>query len=88
VVVDDLYVEGVGAAPHEANSPLVVYPDAVLSLPPALEGLEAISWRDAQIVQRHRPMKEQEFSSGHPLKRPKTWNVVVLEEFIGVPRSE
>ena len=46
MVIGDLHVGGILAAPHEADPPLVVDPDAVLTPAAPFEGLQPIAWRD------------------------------------------
>jgi hypothetical protein len=59
VIVDDLDVEGIRAAPNEANSPLIIDPNAVLPLSLALQGLETIPGRDSEVSHGHRSVQEQ-----------------------------
>jgi hypothetical protein len=54
VVVNDLHLLRSGVGPHEADPPLVVDPDAVLSDPIALGGLKPVSGRDAEVFERLR----------------------------------
>src|SRR5699024_1708955 len=54
VVVNDLHLLRSGVGPREADPPLVVDPDAVLSGAIALEGLEPVSRRDAEVFERLR----------------------------------
>jgi hypothetical protein len=51
VIIDDLYVVGVPFAPNKAQTPLVVDPNAVLSLSVAMQGFQAISRRRCQVSQ-------------------------------------
>ncbi len=51
MVVDDLNVVRVAAAPSETDPPLVVDSDAVLPAPVALERLQPVARRYAQVVQ-------------------------------------
>ena len=50
MVIDDLDVPGFAVSPNEANAPLLVDPNAVLSLPVAAQGFQAIAGRRPQIV--------------------------------------
>ena len=52
VVVDNLYVIGVSVSPDEADSPLVVYPYTVLSLPLAGQSFESIPRRNTKVLNR------------------------------------
>src|SRR5690625_3266913 len=52
VVVNDLHLLRSGVGPHEADPPLVVDPDAVLSGPITLERLETVAGRDSEVFER------------------------------------
>src|ERR1700693_6511149 len=54
VIVDDLDVFGFAFDPAEANSPLVVDPDAHLAGAAALQGFEPVARRIAQVIDRER----------------------------------
>jgi hypothetical protein len=72
VIVDDLYVVGVPFSPSEAQAPLVVDPDAVLSLSAAMQGFQAISrWRP-QVTQIGGAVQLPKFSPCNALDGPKT----------------
>ena len=68
VVVDDLDVEGIGGAPDEADAPLIVDADAVLASTIALERLEAISGRNAQVGEGVGRIEDDEFPKRDALK--------------------
>ncbi len=51
MVIYNLDLFGVGAGPKEADAPLVVYSDRVLSAPISLECLQAITWRQLEESQ-------------------------------------
>ena len=51
MIVYDLNIVSVSLVPAEADTPLVIDPNAVLSLPVSSQFLKAISWRDKKIVQ-------------------------------------
>jgi hypothetical protein len=65
MVVDDFHSVGVALPPHEANAILIIDPDAVLALAFAVQRLQPVSGRHAQIIQRHRGMQQEEL-----LERP------------------
>jgi len=41
---------GIPIAPAEADSPLIIYPDAVLTSAIATQLLQAIAWRQSQVL--------------------------------------
>jgi hypothetical protein len=57
VIVDNLHIVSIGAAPGEANPPLIVDADAVLAAAIAAKRFQAIARRAAQIVKRGRRVK-------------------------------
>ena len=68
VVVDDLDVEGIGGAPDEADAPLIVDADAVLASAIALEGLEPVAGRNAQVGEGVGRIEDDEFPKRDALK--------------------
>jgi hypothetical protein len=50
-------------------------------LPPSIstQGFQTVSWWNAQIIQRFRPMEQQQLSSGHPLKCAKARYIFIGE---------
>ena len=88
MVVDDLDVEGIRAAPHEADSPLIVDSNAVLSLPRSLQRLEAISGRDTKILQGDGPVQKQQFPARCAFEGSKAWDIVVMKEIFRCGRGE
>src|SRR5690554_4670175 len=89
VVVNDLHLLRSGVGPHEADPPLVVDPDAVLPGPIALQRLEPVPGRDAEIVKRlrgpdltqlaQRHPLDTRIHRGHALAAPQTFGVLVAE---------
>jgi|HubBroStandDraft_6_1064221.scaffolds.fasta_scaffold176413_2 hypothetical protein len=51
MIVGNFDFEGVAAPPNEADSPLIVDANAVLSLPIAAQGFEPIARRGCQIAE-------------------------------------
>lgn len=54
MIIDDLDLVGIGILPAETDPPLVIHPDAMLPRPIALELLEPIAGRDAEVLERLR----------------------------------
>ena len=81
VVVDDLDVERVGGAPDEADAPLVVDANAVLTRPGSLENLEAIARRNAKVGERVGSINDDELSQCDALERRwKTARATAMKE--------
>ena len=53
---------GIAAFSHEAEAPLVIYPDAVLSGPGAFQGFDPIGGRHAHVIQSFGAVKLQHFA--------------------------
>lgn len=53
MVVGDADFVGIAVFPDEADAPLIVDTNAVLSPPVAAEGFKMIAWWGAQIVKIH-----------------------------------
>src|ERR1019366_6869129 len=51
VIIDDLDALRRAVAPDEANSPLVVDPDTMLTLPVTAQGLKPVSWNRRHVLQ-------------------------------------
>jgi len=66
VIVDYLDVRGSGAGPGEANSPLLVDPDAVLSNSIAAESFKSVSWRHPEVVERFGCVQHHQLPQRHP----------------------
>jgi hypothetical protein len=66
VVIDDLNLVGISVTPSEADSPLIVDPDAMLASTAALQGFQPIARRHTQEVQRRRGIHLNQFSQCDP----------------------
>ena len=64
MIIDDLDLFGVGAGPMEAEPPLVVDPDGVLSLTVPLEGFQAVARRQPEKGQFDRGIEELQLDEG------------------------
>jgi hypothetical protein len=51
VVVHNLDIVSIAISPDEAQPPLIVNADAVLSLPIVIQRLQTIAWRFSEIVE-------------------------------------
>jgi hypothetical protein len=62
MVVNDFNLVGIPVTPLEANSPTLIDPDAVLSLPLSRQLLKSIARRNAEIIEAKRVIEHSEFS--------------------------
>jgi hypothetical protein len=79
VIIHDLDIVCVPFAPNEADTPLVVDPDAVLPLSVAVQGFQAISRRRYQVSQFRRAVQLPKLPARNMLDSPKTsaWQPMV-----------
>jgi len=67
MVVNDFHLVRVCPFPAEAQTPLIIDPDAVLTGTGTLQGFQSVAWRGAKVVQPARLVQPQQLASGHPL---------------------
>jgi hypothetical protein len=67
VVIGNFNFESISILPAETDSPLVVYPDAVLASPIAPKHLQAIPWRNSKRFQIRRRVQHEQFHMAKPL---------------------
>jgi hypothetical protein len=89
VVVNDLHLLRSGVRPHEADTPLLVDPDAVLTGPVTLERFEPITWWDAVVVKNlrgshltnlaKRDSMDPRIDRAHSLTTPQPFGVLAPE---------
>jgi hypothetical protein len=62
MVVDDLNVNGITRVPAKTDSPLIVYPDTVLTLPVSGKSFQPVSRGNPKVFNRICTVKEIEFA--------------------------
>ena len=65
MIVDDLNTVRGSILPYEAEPPLIVNTDAVLSNPIPFECLQVIAWRHSQIIEPDRRVQHSQLSARH-----------------------
>ncbi len=84
MIVHYLDVMRLAVTPDEANSPLVVDPNAVLTRSISLKRLDAVARRNAKVLQPPGGVKIEQFASGHAFDSLKPEHGLVLEQRLGV----
>ena len=84
VIVDNLDIFGSAVYPTKAESKLTVDADAVLSGTVASERLQAVSWRNPQVLKRHRDFELPQFASCHGLKGTELPNTTTIGKCLGL----
>ena len=77
MVVNDFHIVGIPFCPKKTGTPLLVNPNAPLSLAIFLESLQMIGRRSPQIVESSRDVECNQLSTGTNLKS--------CREFLGEP---
>ena len=89
MVIDDCGFMGAVRFPAEADAPLVIDVDGMLSLAVALEGFQPVSRRDGKVVQFGDGMELGEFAQGNALDgRWISPRFPLLEKSFGFPAGE
>jgi hypothetical protein len=89
VVVHNLHGIGISSGPLEADAPLIIDSNAVLTPSIALQFLEPIRRRDPQLFKRDRCVQDDQLSEGGPMQiAGKTPRRFPLEETLGVFAAE
>lgn len=70
MIINDLNLKSIAIFPNEADSPLIIDSNTVLSKPVALQLLQPIRWRNPQRVQTTACRENFELSSGKALNIP------------------
>jgi len=88
MVIDDLDVVSVSLAPHEADAPLVVDANTVLSLPDATKRFKPVARRGGQVPELRGGIELSQFPLRDPLKSPKPLHPLPPVEAFGILRPE
>jgi len=87
VIVDDLHVKGIAAAPPEHHSPLVVDPYRVQAFPSSFQPLETIARWHRQVFEIGCIVEVEQFATCRPAqigrKRSGRLGLLVVEEIFG-----
>ena len=86
VVIDNLHAFRVMVRrPAEADAPLVIDPDAILSAPVSLQSLKTVSRRDPEVIQPRCGIKKHQFAPGGAFKTTKCSDELIVEQPFRVP---
>lgn len=79
MIVDDLDIVGVPVFPREADSPLIVDPDAPRALSISGQRFQPVPGRNPKIFETFRRIQKQQFSASGPFNRLEASNRLVEE---------
>jgi hypothetical protein len=88
MIIDDFDELGAAIAPFEANPPLVVDANAVLTATNALQCFQPIARRSAQIAQLRGGVDHVKLAAGHVCNRSEPRHGFAAEKCLGAPISE
>jgi hypothetical protein len=89
VIVDDFYVVRVSSEPAEADAPLIVDTDTVLTGPIPGEFFKTVCGRDAEVEEARRGIKHDQLAKSNSLKVGRhPANPLPLEQALGVAVAE
>jgi hypothetical protein len=85
MIVNDFDILGTGVRPNEADAPLVVDPDTVLSDAIATQQFQPVSRRRSKITQRLGVMELPQFALSNPLQiGPQPPGEASVEQRLGI----
>jgi hypothetical protein len=84
VIVDDLYVRSPIRRPNEANTPLPIDTDAVLTPAIIFKRFESIARRHLQVLKDAGPVQLRELAKGRTLNVYPSSDAFTLKECLGV----
>jgi hypothetical protein len=88
VVINNLNSMGTGIAPVEADTPLVIDPNAVLTGSLAFEQFQPVSWWNAQVLKRGCDSKLQQLATSPLLDGFEPLDANTVGEGLGVRTAE
>jgi hypothetical protein len=88
MVIRDLDVIAMAVAPHEADSPLIVDANGVLSFSVAAQSLQLIAGRRSQNAHFRRGMQLQQLPQRNALEGSKSPRMLVVKKLLGFLRRE
>jgi hypothetical protein len=80
VIVHNLHVQGIAAAPDEADAPLIVNTNAVLTMAIPVQGFQMIPRRGCQIAQFRGAIQLPELSLGYAFKTLEAPTALAVKE--------
>ncbi len=84
MVISDFHVKGIALLPFEADPPLVIDPDAVLSLPVPLKYFQAVPGRLREVLECPHTVQIQKLAPGLPLYGLEPAHRQVIEQSLGI----
>jgi hypothetical protein len=88
VIINNLDLVSIGLAPYKTDSPLIVDPDAMLTLAVAAKFLQTVTGRNLQVLYGLRVVQHCELAPRGVLDALKTRAALAVEKRFRVPASE
>ena len=88
MIIDDLDAFRRAFAPDEAESPLIVDPDAMLTLPVAAQSLKPVSWNCRHVLQALGVVQHPQLPPGHGSNVAEFAVLLPVKELLGLLAAE
>jgi hypothetical protein len=88
MIIDDLDAFRRAFAPDEAESPLIVDPDAMLTLPVATQSLKPVSWNCRQVLQPIGVVQHPKLPPCHGSQVAESAVLLAVKELLGLLAAE
>lgn len=88
MIIDDLNFVGVAVPPYETDAPLIVDANTMLPFAIALQCLEAVAGRYAQILKAFCAMQIKQFTPGNPFNRSESRHGKIAKQRLGISAPE
>ncbi len=88
MLIDDFRFIGITVTPNEADSPLLVDSDRMLTVSFAAQSLQMISWRRSENTQMRSSMSFEQLSHGDPLEGSEALAVMVVKKLVRFFRAK
>jgi hypothetical protein len=88
MIVHDFYVVGFVPHPPEANPPLIVDANAVLTLASTNQRFQPVAGRRSQVIESRCASEHGQLTPGDPLNRSKSRNIFVVRQSLCISRAK
>ena len=88
MIIDDFNILGTSLRPAKAESVLIIDPNTAEPFTIALQSLEPVYGRNAQVIQRQSDFKLTQLATCHALEPDETFDANPIRELFGIPIFE
>ena len=88
MIIDDLDPFRRACAPEEADPPLIVDPDTMLTLPVAAQSLKPVSWNCRHVLQLLRVVQHPQLPPGYRFNVAESAALLAVKKLLGLLAGE